>query len=174
MEIGRVICHYKKNPERISQQECYYFPKQTVIMTSLNFLSFCYYLVLICWCWQIQFEYHNIWKSWSEIFSALSWQLFVFGFLNESPHRIKKYTTSRTRFTITCLKTYASRIAVGDCRDGVLFYSYHEVQVDSIETIHFYDVYFYGASLLLPLILVLIYARILGSWNWSILILPNG
>ncbi|XP_052161627.1 uncharacterized protein LOC127779016 isoform X3 [Oryza glaberrima] len=52
--------------------------------------------------------------------------LFVFGFLNESPHRIKKYTTSRTRFTITCLKTYASRIAVGDCRDGVLFYSYHE------------------------------------------------
>uniref|UniRef100_A0A0E0E8X5 DNA damage-binding protein 1 n=1 Tax=Oryza meridionalis TaxID=40149 RepID=A0A0E0E8X5_9ORYZ len=52
--------------------------------------------------------------------------LFVFGFLNESPHRIKRYTMSRTRFTITCLKTYASRIAVGDCRDGVLFYSYHE------------------------------------------------
>ncbi len=54
---------------------------------------------------------------------------------------------------------------MGDCRDGVLFYSYHEVQVDSIETIHFYDVYFHGASLSLPLILVLIYARILGSWN---------
>ena len=40
---------------------------------------------------------------------------------------MKKYAVSRTRFTISCLKTYASRIAAGDCRDGVLFYSYHEV-----------------------------------------------
>lgn len=52
--------------------------------------------------------------------------LCVFGFVNENPHRMKKYAISRTRFTITCLKTYASRIAAGDCRDGVLFYSYHE------------------------------------------------
>ena len=46
--------------------------------------------------------------------------------MNENPHRMKKYAVSRTRFTITCLKTYASQIAAGDCRDGVLFYSYHE------------------------------------------------
>lgn len=35
-------------------------------------------------------------------------------------------SVGRTRFTITCLKTHFSRIAVGDCRDGILFYSYHE------------------------------------------------
>lgn len=40
---------------------------------------------------------------------------------------MKKCAFCRTRFTITCLKTFASRIAVGDCRDGVLFYSYNEV-----------------------------------------------
>lgn len=33
----------------------------------------------------------------------------------------------RTRFMITSLRTYFTRIVVGDCRDGVLFYSYHEV-----------------------------------------------
>lgn len=33
----------------------------------------------------------------------------------------------RTRFMITSLRTYLTRIVVGDCRDGVLFYSYHEV-----------------------------------------------
>ncbi|ONM52275.1 Cleavage and polyadenylation specificity factor (CPSF) A subunit protein [Zea mays] len=53
-------------------------------------------------------------------------QIYVFGFTNENPHRIKKCAVGRTRFTITCLKTFASRIAVGDCRDGVLFYSYNE------------------------------------------------
>jgi splicing factor 3B subunit 3 len=40
---------------------------------------------------------------------------------------MKKCAVGQTRFTVTCLKTFASRIAVGDCRDGVLFYSYNEV-----------------------------------------------
>lgn len=52
--------------------------------------------------------------------------IYVFGFVNENPHRMKKCAVGRTRFTITCLKAFASRIAVGDCRDGVLFYSYNE------------------------------------------------
>lgn len=33
----------------------------------------------------------------------------------------------RTRFMITSLTAHFTRIAVGDCRDGILFYSYHEV-----------------------------------------------
>lgn len=33
----------------------------------------------------------------------------------------------RTRFMITSLTSHFTRIAVGDCRDGILFYSYHEV-----------------------------------------------
>ncbi|KAF0907055.1 hypothetical protein E2562_014661 [Oryza meyeriana var. granulata] len=60
------------------------------------------------------------------VLAAAGNMLYVLGFLNENPHRIKRCAVGRTRFTITCLKTYASRIAVGDCRDGVLFYSYHE------------------------------------------------
>ncbi|KAG6526826.1 hypothetical protein ZIOFF_016827 [Zingiber officinale] len=51
--------------------------------------------------------------------------LNVFGFANENPQRLRKFATGRTRFAITCLKTFYNRIAVGDCRDGILFYSYH-------------------------------------------------
>ncbi|KAJ3670186.1 hypothetical protein LUZ60_010510 [Juncus effusus] len=54
--------------------------------------------------------------------------LSVFGFVGESPHRLRKLAITRTRFTITCLKSFLRRIAVGDCRDGILFYSYHEEQ----------------------------------------------
>ncbi|XP_062187510.1 uncharacterized protein LOC133890903 isoform X2 [Phragmites australis] len=60
------------------------------------------------------------------VLAAAGNTLYVFGFANENPHRMKKCAVGRTRFTITCLKTFASRIAVGDCRDGVLFYSYNE------------------------------------------------
>lgn len=52
--------------------------------------------------------------------------LFVFGFVNDNPQRLRRFASARTRFTITCLKTHFTRIAVGDCRDGILFYSYHE------------------------------------------------
>ncbi|TKW31048.1 hypothetical protein SEVIR_2G079300v4 [Setaria viridis] len=60
------------------------------------------------------------------VLAAAGNTIYVFGFANENPHRMKKCAVGRTRFTITCLKTFASRIAVGDCRDGVLFYSYNE------------------------------------------------
>jgi splicing factor 3B subunit 3 len=52
---------------------------------------------------------------------------YVCGFPNDSPERMKRFAVGRTRFMITSLRTYFTRIVVGDCRDGVLFYSYHEV-----------------------------------------------
>ncbi|KAF6155219.1 hypothetical protein GIB67_019745 [Kingdonia uniflora] len=52
--------------------------------------------------------------------------LFVYGFLNENPQRVRRFAFGRTRFAITCLTTQFTRIAVGDCRDGILFYSYQE------------------------------------------------
>ncbi|ERN01370.1 splicing factor 3B subunit 3 isoform X1 [Amborella trichopoda] len=52
--------------------------------------------------------------------------LFVYGILNENPQRLRRFTSARTRFTITCITAHLNRIAVGDCRDGLLFYSYQE------------------------------------------------
>ncbi|KAL6594944.1 hypothetical protein ACP70R_048047 [Stipagrostis hirtigluma subsp. patula] len=60
------------------------------------------------------------------VLAAAGNTIYVFGFANENPHRMKRCAIGKTRFTITCLKTFASQIAVGDCRDGVLFYSYNE------------------------------------------------
>ncbi|WZZ62513.1 hypothetical protein YC2023_062620 [Brassica napus] len=51
---------------------------------------------------------------------------YVCGFPNDSPERMKRFAVGRTRFMITSLRTYFTRIVVGGCRDGVLFYSYHE------------------------------------------------
>ncbi|CAH8361964.1 unnamed protein product [Eruca vesicaria subsp. sativa] len=51
---------------------------------------------------------------------------YVCGFPNDSPAKMKRLAVGRTRFMITSLRTYLTRIVVGDCRDGVLFYSYHE------------------------------------------------
>ncbi|RZS09485.1 hypothetical protein BHM03_00040566 [Ensete ventricosum] len=36
---------------------------------------------------------------------------------NTNPQRLRKFAVGRTRFTITCLRTHLTRIAVGDCRD---------------------------------------------------------
>lgn len=93
----------------------------------------------------------------------------MFGFAHENPQRMKKCAVGRTRFTITCLKTFASRIAVGDCRDGVLFYSYNEVILGFDQMAH--SLWFcYGIllSLLLDLTLtshLLVIIRVLGNWN---------
>lgn len=40
---------------------------------------------------------------------------------------MRRLAVGRTRFTIMTLTAHFTRIAVGDCRDGILFYSYHEV-----------------------------------------------
>jgi hypothetical protein len=55
-------------------------------------------------------------------------QLFCFGFLHDSPQRLRKFAMVRTRFMITSLAVHLTRIAVGDCHDGVLFYYYQEVR----------------------------------------------
>lgn len=54
-------------------------------------------------------------------------QFYVCGFPNDNPQRVRKFAIARTRFTIISLTAHFTRIAVGDCRDGILFYSYHEV-----------------------------------------------
>ncbi|KAE8125287.1 hypothetical protein FH972_020114 [Carpinus fangiana] len=51
---------------------------------------------------------------------------FVCSFPTDNPQRMKRLAGGRTRFMITSLTSYFTRIAVGDCRDGILFYSYHE------------------------------------------------
>ncbi|CAA7395356.1 unnamed protein product [Spirodela intermedia] len=52
--------------------------------------------------------------------------LCVCGFLNDNPHRLRRLATMKSRFTITCLAAHFTRIAAGDCRDGILFYTYQE------------------------------------------------
>lgn len=54
-------------------------------------------------------------------------QLFCLGFPSDSPQRPRKFAMVKTRFMITSIAVHLSRIAVGDCRDGILFYSYQEV-----------------------------------------------
>ncbi|KAJ4823878.1 hypothetical protein Tsubulata_010459 [Turnera subulata] len=51
---------------------------------------------------------------------------YVCGFPNDNPQRIRRFAVGRTRFMIMSLTAHTSRIAVGDCRDGILFYSYNE------------------------------------------------
>lgn len=58
---------------------------------------------------------------------CLLFQFYVCGFPNDDPQRVKRWAVGRTRFMIMTLTAHFTRIAVGDCRDGILFYSYHEV-----------------------------------------------
>lgn len=53
-------------------------------------------------------------------------QFYVCGFANDNK-RVKKFAVGRTRFMIMSLTACYTRIAVGDCRDGILFYAYHVV-----------------------------------------------
>lgn len=53
--------------------------------------------------------------------------LFCLGFRPDSPQRLRRMAMVKTRFMITSLSVHLSRIAVGDCRDGILFYTYQEV-----------------------------------------------
>ncbi|KAK1578692.1 hypothetical protein Q3G72_032416 [Acer saccharum] len=51
---------------------------------------------------------------------------YVCGFPNDNPQKVRRFAVGRTRFMIMLLTAHFTRIAVGDCRDGILFYSYHE------------------------------------------------
>ncbi|CAI9101020.1 OLC1v1038241C2 [Oldenlandia corymbosa var. corymbosa] len=51
---------------------------------------------------------------------------YVCSFPNDNSQRVRRLAVGRTRFVITTLTSYFTRIAVGDCRDGILFFSYLE------------------------------------------------
>ncbi|XP_021738312.1 pre-mRNA-splicing factor prp12-like isoform X1 [Chenopodium quinoa] len=85
--------------------------------------------------WQLEFLSAITWPGvvlaicpyLDEYFLASSGNAFyVCGFQKDNPKRLKRYAVERTRFMIVSLTAYFTRIAVGDCRDGVLFYDYHE------------------------------------------------
>nr|XP_043631763.1 splicing factor 3B subunit 3 [Erigeron canadensis] len=48
---------------------------------------------------------------------------YVCSFQND---RVKRLAVGRTRYMIMTLTTHFTTIAVGDCRDGILFYAYYE------------------------------------------------
>lgn len=51
---------------------------------------------------------------------------YVCSFQNDSSLRVKRLAGGKTRFMIMTLTTHFTTIAVGDCRDGILFYAYYE------------------------------------------------
>ncbi|CAM6115609.1 unnamed protein product [Calypogeia fissa] len=52
--------------------------------------------------------------------------LLCLGFTHDSNQRLRRFASIKTRFVITSIAVHLGRIAVGDCRDGVLFYCYRE------------------------------------------------
>ncbi|OAY43074.1 splicing factor 3B subunit 3 isoform X1 [Manihot esculenta] len=85
--------------------------------------------------WQLRLAYSTKWPGMAlaicpyldHYFLASAGSAFyVCGFPNDNPQRVRKFAIARTRFTIISLTAHFTRIAVGDCRDGILFYSYHE------------------------------------------------
>ncbi|KAH9611703.1 hypothetical protein KSS87_013001 [Heliosperma pusillum] len=89
--------------------------------------------------WQLRLSYSTTWPGvilaicpyLEHYFLASSGNAFyVCGFSNDNPQRVRRYAIERTRFTIVSLTAYFTTIVVGDCRDGVLFYSYHEMYCD--------------------------------------------
>ncbi|KAK4272631.1 hypothetical protein QN277_021156 [Acacia crassicarpa] len=85
--------------------------------------------------WQLRLAYATTWPGMvlaicpylDRYFLASSGNAFyVCGFPNDNPQRVRKFAVGRTRFMITSLTARSARIAVGDCRDGILFYSFHE------------------------------------------------
>lgn len=64
-------------------------------------------------------------------------QFYVCGFPNDNSQRVRKFAWARTRFMITSLTAHFTTIAVGDCRDGVLFYAYHEVSIIALPSLSF-------------------------------------
>ncbi|KAF8022950.1 hypothetical protein BT93_F0461 [Corymbia citriodora subsp. variegata] len=85
--------------------------------------------------WQLRLAYATTWTGRvlavcpyvDHLFLASAGNAFyVCGFINDNPQKVKRYAMGRTRFMITSLTSHLTRIAVGDCRDGILFYTYHE------------------------------------------------
>ncbi|KAG8371805.1 hypothetical protein BUALT_Bualt12G0001400 [Buddleja alternifolia] len=85
--------------------------------------------------WHLRLAYSTIWPGavlavcpyLDRYFLASAGNSFyVCGFPNDNSQRVRRLAVGRTRFNIMTLTAHFTRIAVGDCRDGILFYSYHE------------------------------------------------
>ncbi|CAK9145938.1 unnamed protein product [Ilex paraguariensis] len=85
--------------------------------------------------WHLRSAYSTIWPGMvlavcpylDHYFLASAGNAFyVCGFPNDNSQRVRRLAVGRTRFMIMTLTAHFTRIAVGDCRDGILFYSYHE------------------------------------------------
>uniref|UniRef100_A0A2P2LJR4 Pre-mRNA-splicing factor RSE1 n=1 Tax=Rhizophora mucronata TaxID=61149 RepID=A0A2P2LJR4_RHIMU len=85
--------------------------------------------------WQLKTTYATTWPGMvlaispylDRYFLASSGNSFyVCGFPLDNLNKVRRLAQGRTRFMVTSLTAHSTRIAVGDCRDGVLFYSYHE------------------------------------------------
>ncbi|KAK6149257.1 hypothetical protein DH2020_016782 [Rehmannia glutinosa] len=85
--------------------------------------------------WHLRLAYTTIWPGMvisvcpylDRYFLASAGNSFyVCGFPNDNSQRVRRLAVGRTRFTIMTLSAHFTRIAVGDCRDGILFYTYHE------------------------------------------------
>ncbi|KAL2345350.1 hypothetical protein Fmac_006635 [Flemingia macrophylla] len=85
--------------------------------------------------WQLRLAYATRWQGMvlkicpylDRYFLASAGNAFyVCGFPNDNPQRVRRYAMGRTRHMITSLTAHFTRIAVGDCRDGIILFSYHE------------------------------------------------
>jgi len=68
-------------------------------------------------------------------------QFFVCGFPSDNPQRMKRFARGRTRFMITSLTSYFTRIVVGDCRVGNIYqenYIYKQPYSATITQISYY------------------------------------
>ncbi|BBM97233.1 splicing factor 3B subunit 3 [Marchantia polymorpha subsp. ruderalis] len=61
--------------------------------------------------------------------------LICYGQTHDSYQRLRRFAAAKTRFVITNVAVHLNRIAVGDCRDGILFYSYRE-DTHTLEQLH--------------------------------------
>ncbi|XP_054800938.1 pre-mRNA-splicing factor RSE1-like isoform X2 [Prosopis cineraria] len=73
--------------------------------------------------WQLQLAYATKWQG---MVLAICPYLDRYFLASAGNARVRKFAVGRTRYMITSLTAHFTRIAVGDCRDGILFYSYHE------------------------------------------------
>ncbi|XVE96196.1 hypothetical protein REPUB_Repub02eG0200900 [Reevesia pubescens] len=85
--------------------------------------------------WQLRLAYTTTWPGMvlaicpylDRYFLASAGNAFnICAFPSDNPQRVRRFAIARTRFMITSLTAHFTRIAVGDCRDGILFYSYNE------------------------------------------------
>ncbi|XP_075511352.1 uncharacterized protein LOC142547129 isoform X2 [Primulina tabacum] len=85
--------------------------------------------------WNLRLAYSTIWPGMvlavcpyldRYFLASAGSSFYVCSFPNDNSQRVRRLAVGRTRFTIMTLTAHFTRIAVGDCRDGILFYLYHE------------------------------------------------